>query len=72
MEHIYKIQNKKENAEYPAKVRVVNSKYNSLGVTIPKEIVNSIGLNKGDLMKFKVIPETDNNIKIDICFEMQK
>lgn len=71
MEHTYKIKPKSNVTEYESKLRVINTKYNSLGVTIPKEIVESIELSKGDLMNFKVVPKKDNNVGIDIQFIKQ-
>ena len=71
VEHQYKLKPKTEKSEYESKLRVMNKKYNSLGVTIPKEIVESIGLNKDDLMKFVVKPASDGNIIIDIQFIKQ-
>ena len=57
--------------KYTSKLRVVNAKYNSLGVTIPKEIVERIGLMKGDRMEFEVVSKTDNKVDIDIQFIKQ-
>lgn len=68
VEHQYKIKPKTEKSEYESKLRIMNKKYNSLGVTIPKEIVESIGLKKDDLMKFEVKPAGAGNVIIDIQF----
>lgn len=68
MEHMYTVKPKAKKTEYSSKLRVMNVKYNSLGVTIPKEIVDTINLNKGDLMNFTVVPATDGKVTIDIEF----
>lgn len=57
--------------KYTSNLRIVNAKYNSLGVTIPKEIVERIGLMKGDRMEFKVVSKKDNKVDIDIQFIRQ-
>lgn len=69
--NIYKLKFKNNVTKYTSKLRVVNTKYNSLGVTITKEIVELIDLTKGDLMTFKVMPKKDNLVGIDIQFVKQ-
>ncbi len=58
--------------EYTSNVRVINSNYNSLGITIPKEVVNTIDLKKGDTFLFKVESISDDKVKIDIDIVKQK
>lgn len=68
-----KIPEKEEKIkEYTSDVRVINSKYNSLGVTIPKEVVNTIDLKKEDTFLFKVESISDDKVKIDIDIVKQK
>lgn len=71
VEHTYPIKPKTEKMEYNSKLRIMNKKYNSLGVTIPKEITETIDLNKGDLMNFVFKPASDGNVIIDIQFIKQ-
>lgn len=62
-----KIPEKKEKIkEYTSNVRVINKAYNSLGVTIPKEVVKTIGLKKGDYLLFKVEDTSNEKVRIDI------
>lgn len=70
-EHLYKIEPKTEKLEYSSKLRVINKAYNTIGVTIPKDIVELINLTDNDLMNFKIIPKDDDNIMIDISFIKQ-
>ncbi len=70
-EHAYKIEPKTEKMEYSSKLRVINKAYNTIGVTIPKDIVQMINLTDNDLMNFKIIPKDDDNIMIDISFIKQ-
>lgn len=65
----YKISPAKKSMEYESKIRVQNKKYNSLGVTIPKEIVNLIGLSTDNTMSFKVTKKNDSKVTIDIDFK---
>ena len=68
-----KIPEKEEKIrEYTSNVRVINSKYNSLGATIPKQVAERIGLKKGDSMIFKVESISDDKVKIDIDIVKQK
>ena len=71
VEHEYKLKPQKNQGIKENKLRVMNKKYNSLGVTIPKEIVESIGLNEEDIMRFEVKPGSDGNVIIDIQFIKQ-
>ena len=64
--NLFKLQKVNHKAEYKHNFRVLNSNNNTLGVTIPKDIVNLIGLSPEDSMKFTVIPHDDNNIKVEM------
>lgn len=66
------IQDKKEKEKFSSKIRVINSKYNSLGVTIPKQIVETIGLKKDDLMIFTMEKKSDKKVIINIELSMNK
>lgn len=67
MSKFTKIPKKEEKIrEYISDVRVINSKYNSLGITIPKEVVNTIGLKKGDRVVFKVEDISKEEVEIDM------
>ncbi len=67
MSKFTKIPKKEEKIrEYISDVRVINSTYNSLGITIPKEVVNTIGLKKGDRVVFKVEDISKEEVEIDM------
>lgn len=68
VEHEYQYKPKVQKTEFTQKLRVINKKYGSLGVTIPKEIVNSIDLSDKDSLNFKLLQKNDNNVIIDIQF----
>ena len=62
-----KIPEKKEKIkEYTSNVRVINKAYNSLGATIPKEVVNTIGLKKGDSLIFKVESISEDKVRVNV------
>lgn len=67
----YDVKPESNVTKYTSNLRVVNAKYNSLGITIPKEIVDRIGLMKGDRMEFEVVSKKDNKVDIDIQFIKQ-
>lgn len=66
----YEIQQKEPKKEFSSRIRVINSKYGSLGVTIPKEIVELIDLKKGDLLTYN-LEIRNNKVKIDMEFKKQ-
>lgn len=51
---------------FESKLRVLNKNNNTLGVTIPKEMVNLIGLSTKDSIKFEVVPDGVGRVKLDI------
>lgn len=71
VEHKYKKVPKTEKTEYSSKLRIINKTYNTIGVTIPSEIVQMINLTTDDLMNFKIKQQDDKNITIDIQFIKQ-
>ncbi len=64
----YKIKPVEYTKEYDSKIRVLNKKYNSLGVTIPKQVAKIINLQEGDLLHFEVQSVSDNRVDIEISF----
>ncbi len=66
----YEIQQKEPKKEFSSRIRVINNKYGSLGVTIPKEIVELIDLKKGDLLMYN-LDIKDNKVNMEMSFKKQ-
>lgn len=66
----YEIKQKEPKKEFESRIRIINRKYNSLGLTIPKEIVDLIDLKKGDLLTYN-LDIKDNRVNIEMSFKKQ-
>ncbi len=66
----YEIKSKDRKSKFESKIRLINKNYNSLGVTIPKEIVKMIDLKKGDLLTYN-LDIKNNKVNIEMSFKKQ-